>query len=259
MLKTFNKHIKWREDRKGLLICDCKRLIDMVLPLKYLNTIKKFHEGVEEDDLFGEEGLILSDFKKMNFLANLEVRQIKKEEFEDAMKILDNELGKNRVRSKEFLREKFNEDSELFIGVFLDQEMIGFICGFPREDYFLLSEIAIDIRFQGRSFGKKLINLFELIAKKKGFRKFQAGSEDHAIGFYYSLGYEPFLLIQYKKLYNENSFKGMDIFDKKIFGEYDALYVNVKKKDVKKETLIKLREKYPEASFQYIFTKNFIK
>lgn len=186
-------------------------------------------------------------------LSKLEVRKIKKSEFESAMHLLDREL-KVRVRGNTFLFEKFKEFGEFFIGIFLDEEIIGFICGFPREDYLLISEIAVDSRFQRRGFGKKLVKSFEDSALRKKYKKINAGAEDEAAEFYSSLGYKPFLLIQYKKgVYDKENFKNLRVLGVKGEGEYERLDIKSDSADI--SLLHKLRKKYPKASFQYIFTK----
>ena len=185
----------------------------------------------------------------MRLLSKLEIRGLKREEFGEAMNILNNEL-KIRVRDNKFLFEKFKEFPQFFIGLFLDEELIGVICGFPRDDYLLISEIAIDERFQGRGFGEKLINEFEKIAKEK-YKRINAGAEDEVIGFYKKLNYKPFLLIQFKKEdYNEDDFSNFKILNIKDYGfELEVKNCNLKE-------LNKLRKLYHKANLQYIFTKD---
>jgi GNAT superfamily N-acetyltransferase len=128
----------------------------------------------------------------------MKISKLKRKEFSSAMKILNNELGSERVRDEKFLLEKFKEFPEFFIGIFLDKELIGVICGFPREDYLLMSELAIDRRFQKRGFGKLLVKEFDKIAKEKNYSQIKVGAMDGAISFYNSLeDYNPLLLIQY--------------------------------------------------------------
>ena len=190
----------------------------------------------------------------MDLLSKLEVRKIKKSEFKKAMNILDNELGKDKVRSPSFLYNKFKEFHEFFIGVFLGGELIGIVCGFPRESYLLISEIAIDEKFHKRGFGKKLIKEFEKIALIKRYNKIKVGARGDAVHFYSSLGYKPFLLMQFKeKDYCEESFKFRIIKKKKINKE---IIIEINNKDgYSKKELEYYRKKYPKAKFQYIFTK----
>ena len=49
----------------------------------------------------------INDFKKMNWLSDLSIKQIDKKDFNEAMKILDTELGMERVRDANFLKNKF--------------------------------------------------------------------------------------------------------------------------------------------------------
>ena len=139
------------------------------------------------------------------------------------------------------------------MGLFLDKELIGVICGFPREDYLLMSELAIDSRFHRRGFGRRLVTAFEKIAKGK-YKQINVGAEDKVIGFYKSLNYKPFLLIQFKKEdYGLDNFKKFNILRKRKDKEYIILDIKTKKAELK--LLDKLRKKYPKAYFQYIFTK----
>lgn len=250
MLKTLKKEVKWRKDKKYLFICDCKRLIDLKLDLKYEEFLRKLSSGIKPNSLDSEEKRILSEFEKMELLNDLEFRQINKNEFNQAMNVLDNELGKNRVRNSKFLYEKFKEFPQFFIGVFLGKELIGIICGFPRENYLLISEIAIDCRFHNRGFGKKLISEFEKVAFKK-YDRIHVGALDDSIYFYSSLKYSSFLLIQFEeKAYSQENFKEFDIIKR------GSGFLEVKTKKLDLDYLKELRAKYPKAHFQYIFTKH---
>ena len=180
----------------------------------------------------------------------LKISPLNKKDFPQAMEILNEELGKNRVRSANFLLKKFKQFPKFFIGVYLDKELIGIICGFPREDYLLISELAIDSRFHRRNFGRKLVEEFEEVAKKENYNKINVGAQDESVGFYSSLRFEPFLLIQFnEKDYSKGDFKNFDII------RYALGIIEVKTKECDIPKLIKLRKKYPKAYFQYIFTK----
>lgn len=217
--------------------------------------MKELERGIEKEKLNEEDKKVFSDFEKIKLLSNLEIKQIKPKEFNNAMKILNAELGKNRVRNKEFLLKKFKEHSEFFIGAFLDDELIGIVCGFPREDYLLVSEIAIDSKFHNRGFGKRLIKEFEKNAINKKYNKINVGAEDTALGFYKSLKeYKSFLLIQFKKEdYSDEVFNNFKIIKKYDFDNNRAIEVEIKKTDL--TLLNRLRKKYPKAWFQYIFTR----
>ncbi len=171
------------------------------------------------------------------------------EDFSLAMNILDNELGKERVRNSDFLKKKFKEFPDYFIGLYLRNELMGVVCGFPREDYLLMSEIAVDSRFQRRKFGEMLVKEFEKIGFQK-YTKIHAGALDKAIEFYKSLNYKPFLLVQFKKGdYAEKDFSNFEILAIRDYG------FELKIKDCNLKELSKLRKIYPKANLQYIFTK----
>lgn len=249
MIKTLKKQVKWRKDRKALFICDCKKLIDLKLSLEYEPFLIKLFQGIIFERLNETEKLIFLEFDKMNFLTELDTKKLPKKDFSLAMNILDNELGKERVRNSNFLKEKFKEFSDYFIGIYLDKELVGVVCGFPREDYLLISEIAVDCRFQKRKFGEKLVKEFEKIGFKK-FNKIHVGALDNSIGFYKSLNYKPFLLVQFKK----------GVYYKKDFSDFEVLNIRdygfeLKVKDCSLSNLNRLRKKYPLANLQYIFVK----
>jgi len=244
-MKILNKHTRWRKDSQAIFICDCKRLIDLKIDFKYEDFMKKLSRGVNEKELSEEDKMVLEDFKKMKLLSELKVEQISKEGFEDAMKILDNELGKDRVRNSDFLKNKYNDFSQFFIGALIGQELIGFICGFPREDYLLLSEVAVDSRFKERGIGGKLVLAFEKASGE--YKKINVGARDSAIKFYYSLGYKPFLLAQ-------GEFSQDDLREFQINKKCDG-FAEIKIDSASIEVLEKLRKKYPKINFQYIFQK----
>ena len=164
-----NKHVKWRKEKREIFICNCKKLIDLKVELGFENTLKKFEKGFSEEDLSKKDILLFKDLQKLRFLSKLSIRSIKEEEFSEAMSLLDREL-KGRVRTNEFLYKKFKIFHRFFIGIFIDKEIIGLICGFPREDYLLISELAVDSRFRNRDYGRKLVESFEERAKQK-FKK----------------------------------------------------------------------------------------
>jgi len=249
---TFNKHVRWRKDNNEIFICDCKRLIDFKVPFEFEEELVQLSEGVNELDLNPKSKKLFLDFKKMKLLSSLKIRQIDKNEFYQAMSILDNEL--KRVRDNKFLLEKFKKYPEFFIGVFLENELMGLICGFPREDYLLISEIAIDSKFQNRGFGNRLVKKFEEVAKEKGYKKINAGAQDNAVMFYQKLNYAPFLLIQCKESdYTNKNFKDMKIKRNVKNKDYRILEADITSADL--NLLNNLRKKYPKVHFQYIFTK----
>ena len=246
---TLKEQVKWRRDKNSLFICDCKNLIDLKLSFEYEPFLKKLSSGVIFEKLNKTEKLIFLEFKKLNLLTNLELKKLPFGDFSKAMCILDNELEKNRVRESSFLKEKFKKIPDYFIGIYLGGKIVGVVCGFSREDYLLMSEIAVDCRFQRRKFGKKLVQAFEKIGFKK-YNKINVGALDEAIEFYKFLNYKPFLLVQFKKgIYNKKDFSGFKILAIKDYGiELEADKCNINE-------LTKLRKIYPKARFQYIFTK----
>jgi GNAT superfamily N-acetyltransferase len=255
MKYTLNKHIRWRKESSEILICDCKRMIDFKVSLTYLDFLKNLDRGTEENSLDKENKKLFSDLKKVNFLSKIEVKEIDKKDFSTSMKILDEELGKERVRKKEFLLKKFGEFPYLFRGIYLDEEIKGIICGFPRENYLLLSELSVKEPFHGRGFGRLLVEDFENVAKEKKFSQINAGAQDNAIGFYFAMNYKPFLLIQFKSSdYKKEDFSNFEILSY-VEDNFDRRIAVKVRKEASLTELKHLREKFPLANFQYIFTK----
>jgi len=249
MIQTLNKHVKWRKDNGVIFICDCKRLIDLKTSLRYTDFMIRLTKGINKEELNKEERLVFSDFEKMKLLSELKLESLNKKDFSKAMEILDNELGEERVRDTTFLYKKFKKFPQFFLGIFLDKELKGIICGFPRENYLLISEIAIDSRFKGRGFGKMLIQAFEKVAKGK-YSQINVGAQDEVIDFYKNIHYKPFLLVQFEKEeYSPKDFKNFKILN------YNKSMIEIKIKNCDLKVLKRLREKYPKANFQYIFTK----
>jgi len=132
----------------------------------------------------------------------------------------------------------------------MDSELIGVICGFPRDDYLLLSELAVNKKHWKNGVGKKLLDAFMKLSDKK----IHAGSKDGAIDFYKKMGFKPFLLLQTKiEDFDEMQFKKINAFELKKEGDY--LIMKVKTKKATKEEIAGLRKKLPLTHVQYIFTK----
>ena len=108
MKETFNKHIRWRQENSEILICDCKRMMDFKVPLIYLGFLKSLENGIEEKNLDKNYKKLFSDLKKVNFLSEIKTKVLDNKDFSPAMKILDEELGKERVRDGVFLKKKWN-------------------------------------------------------------------------------------------------------------------------------------------------------
>jgi ribosomal protein S18 acetylase RimI-like enzyme len=250
MMQTLKKQIKWRKDKKAIFICDCKTLNDLKIDFKYGDFLKKLSSGIDFNILSSEERLIFLEFKKLGFLISLKTKQLPKKDFEKAMDILDNELGKKRVRSKEFLKDKYESFKRYFIGLYLGEELIGVVCGFSRENYLLMSELAVDIRFQKRGFGKLLVTKFEERAFKD-YNLIKVGARDNVIDFYKSLNYFPFLLVQFNNgEYSKKDFSKFKVLSVRDWG------IELELEDCSLDKINELKKKFPKANLQYIFVKN---
>ncbi len=150
MLYTLSKHIKFRLEKNKVLLCNCKKLSDYKVPKHYYKFLLKLKHGIEKEKLTIKEKKLFSDLKKARCITTLTFRPITKKEFEKAHVLLEQELFKHvrRTRSKKFLFEKYKKNPFFFIGCFLGKELIGVIQGFPREDYLLISELAVSAKFR---------------------------------------------------------------------------------------------------------------
>jgi len=196
---------------------------------------------------------------------NTQVRPISVDEYFLADNFLEKHLYRiyngNRPRSYEFLLDKLRENPELFLGLYLDNELIGVIEGFPRDDYLLLSEIAVDIRFRHRGFGTLLLREFENAAKRLNYSKIKLGAQDDAVSLYLKNNYFPTLLIQisdskseYKTVMDYLNKNNIRVLDEKRLDKVVAIELIVKKIDF--ELLERFKKLFNPISIQYLFTKN---
>ena len=150
------------------------------------------------------------------------------------------------------------QNPSLFIGLYLENEIIGAIQGFPRDNYILLSEIAVDIRFRNRKFGSLLMKEFETNAIKYEYPCIKAGAEEKAIGFYSANGYLPSLFAQVKEKYERKALEALEKYSYKITA---VTYVNkitgieIASKDCNLLKLKEIRKLLSPLSAQFLFTK----
>ncbi len=183
-------------------------------------------------------------------------------------KIVKNFLQKNlysehtglKSRGYKLLLRKLKENPDFFIALYLGKELIGVVQGFPRDDYLLMSEIAIAKKFCGRDFGEFLVKEFELRARKKGFKKIKAGAQDKAIDFYKRIKYKPSVLVQMKKKDAPANIAQLLKKHKILAKVQDSKGILVLELAYPKSTplslLKKLEKEFNAFSTQYTFTKN---
>lgn len=217
---------------KEILICDCKKLIDYKIPFKYENFIKRLNTGLDEKELDGEEKDLFNDLKNVKLLADVTYRRIMKGEFRIAFNFMFNNLERMQ-RSEKFLYDKYLEDKNFFIGAFFEKKIVGAIFGFERDGRLIISELAVSPAFHRRGIAKRLVEIFEKEAVKRGHREIRVGARDDALEFYKGLpGYKPFILKQYCRRAEE---------------------IKVEKADL---DLLKEKRKTDNlATFQFIFSK----
>lgn len=261
---TFSKHVKFRKEKDAILICDCKNLKDFKVKLDFENFLNRINMGVIEETISDSiEMLLFQDFKSTNLLIEIQIRPIMSEEYSLADKFLEKHLyyiynGK-RPRSYEFLLDKLLESPELFLGLYLDNDLIGVVEGFPRDDYLLLSEIAVDIRFRNRGFGTLLLKEFERVAQNLGYKKIKLGAQDNAVKVYLKNTYLPSLFIQiydieYDRVINYFNKQNVQISHENRLNNIVAIEFVVDKIDF--ELLEYFKKLFNPISIQYLFTKN---
>ncbi|MGV8172293.1 MAG: GNAT family N-acetyltransferase [Candidatus Woesearchaeota archaeon] len=259
---TFSKHVKFRKEKDDILICDCKNLKDFKLKLEFDKFLKKVSSGISENELLDNlEILLFQDFHSSKLLAELTVRTISTEEYPPADAFLEKQLYQHlpngkRPRSYDFLLDKLNKNPELFLGLYLDSELIGVVQGFPRDDYLLLSEIAVDIRFRDRGFGSLLIKSFENTARSLGYNKIKLGAQDYAVNLYLKNQYTPSLFIQIKEYQKDSvidTLPKQDIIDISSYDSIIGIELRVDAIDI--EYLHDIEKRFQPISIQYLFTK----
>ena len=164
-------------------------------------------------------------------------------------KFLQNNL--HLVRTEEFLKEKLKEFPQYFKGLYLDDKLIGVIQGYPRDDYILISEIAIDQKFRKKGYGSKLVKAFE---KEIHNKKIKVGAQDNSISFYKSLNFKPSIFMQFKKEnFNQNILKDYKILYQKEYAGLLGIEIEIKK--ISLNQINKFKDRLKPYSIQYLFTK----
>lgn len=253
---TFSKHVLFRKEANSIFICDCKRLLDFKVDLIYEKFLFSLEKGIK--NIKKEYKSLFSDLNKLKMLTILEIKSLPSERFNEADNLLKKELfHEPRPRSYEFLKEKFQAYPQYFIGAFLDNELVGIIQGFPREDYLLLSELAIITRMRRRKIGSKLVKEFEKVAKSEGHSKIKLGGADHAGDFYISLGYRPSLFIQIKEDNFSSDVEEVLRSEKIIKKENKEgiIMIEIETRDANIDKLNIIKKKIKVLSVQYLFTK----
>lgn len=93
-----------------------------------------------------------------------------------------------------FQRERFASRYELswFHWVEASANRVGYVCFFEKSDELHMSLLIIDPKFQGRSFGRKVMSLLQNRAKQSSKRVTLSSfkKNEAAISFYQKLGYQ---------------------------------------------------------------------
>lgn len=189
-------------------------------------------------------------------MEKLTVKTISEKNYPSADKLLETELyhGK-RPRTYDFLVEKLHDHPELFLGLYLEEELAGVVQGFPRHDYVLMSEIAVDIRFRGRGFGTQLIKAFEDKAKALGYKKIKLGAQDNAVNLYLKNNYIPSLFIQLMDDKADDALKKLKKNIINITKSNGMTGIEIAIDRVDMNELNSIKAKFSPESAQYLFSK----
>jgi GNAT superfamily N-acetyltransferase len=83
------------------------------------------------------------------------------------------------------------EKDEIHLALLIDRTPIGCILLAPQERTTIkFRQMAIDPAYQGRGFGKLLIDRAENIARSRGYQKIVLHARETAIEFYLKVGYQ---------------------------------------------------------------------
>lgn len=257
---TFSKHVKFRKEQNNILICNCKLLQDFKVGLEFEKFINRINEGIYLKEIISEkERFLFKDFQTMKLLSELSLKQITSDNFKHTDSFMERYLYLgNRPRDYGFLLNKLKQNPSLFIGLYLDTEIIGAIQGFPRDDYILLSEIAVDIKFRNRKFGSLLMKEFEKNARRYKYSQIKAGAEETAIGFYSANGYLPSLFTQVKEEYEAKTLKVLEKQGYKIIAVTRVnkiTGIEIASKDCNLSKLKDIHKLISPLSAQFLFAK----
>ncbi len=88
------------------------------------------------------------------------------------------------------LEELANENNQIHIGAILNNEIVGVLLLKQIENTLKMRQVAVDLNFQNKGIGKKMVNFSENYAKKNGFKLIELNARITAVPFYNQLNYE---------------------------------------------------------------------
>lgn len=68
MKYILNHHIRYRQEKNYILICDCSKLCDYKLPLNKIYLLDMLKDGTYTDDN-EEDKIIINDLMNMNIIS----------------------------------------------------------------------------------------------------------------------------------------------------------------------------------------------
>lgn len=262
---TLSNHLKFREEKDSIFLTDCKRLRDFKLGKEFLPVLKKFESGFCQSDIQSvKEKSLFNDIKKIKGFVPFSIKPLVSAEYKSVYLFIQKTLFSNKnilqPRTYRFLLSQLKKHNSFFLGAYIGKTVVGIIQGFPRDDYLLLSELAVAKKFRGRHFGGLLVQAFEKQAVKEGFKRIKLGAQKEAIDFYKKQGYIPSILVQIRK-------KNSKIRIKQLFKKYKPISVKESKgvmlieleclrKNTPLDLLDKLKKEFNAFSTQYLFTKD---
>lgn len=82
------------------------------------------------------------------------------------------------------------EANEIHVAALVNNRVVGTLILSPKENSSLkMRQVAIDIQFQSKHIGSKLIEFSEKIAVERGFKKIELNARKTAVEFYSKLHY----------------------------------------------------------------------
>ncbi len=182
------------------------------------------------------------------------IRPIEKKELPKFLKF-EKDYTKNDESLKK-ISNRFAKYPDLFIGCYVNNELIGEISGFVRGNIVILKSIATKDKHQKQGIGRKLLEFFEKQAKKYSNIVSVASAEGYVELFYQKSGYKPRLImlqVHKKNLPPDYKEKNYRVIDERDEGNIKFLYFKYRKHKPKLKE--KLKKEFNAFEVNFIFEK----
>lgn len=211
------------------------------------------------------------------------IRPIQEDELEILRRLFKKIIEKD-IYSLDTLVENHTKYPSLFIGAFAEDEMVGFVFGWP-EGTLVAHGLAVLERLRRRGIGMALLRSFENAALKAGFKRYALGARWEAIPFYLSFGLDCFANVQItpekfpwdtvSSLRSDYEISGASVFGSAMLsqlisrlnrelgveaqfikGDVDSISIRIRPKEISKEALRVLKRDFNSYSTQYSFYRS---